>query len=581
MNLSSAPNPSVQSRTTTVTVGGRTVSLTQAGMPCVNSVSPTSSSFPSGSGSSTVAVTSQAGCAWTASSDTPWAVIGGSSGGGSGNGVVAYSVAANSSASARTATLTIAGQAVAVTQTGCSSALSSTSKSAPAAGGDESITVTASAACTWTTQSGAGWIQIIWPSSAAGSALVAYSVAANPQITVRSATLTIAGQSVTVTQAGAPCAYSLSSSNLSVASSGGPGSVGVLTLNGCGWTVTSGASWIGLVSGASGTGAGTVGFTVTPNATVGTRTASLTIAGRTLWVTQAGAMPDLVPTAFDNLPAAVLPGATFTATDTVQNQGLVTAAASTTRYYLSLDAVKSADDLLLTASHAVPILAAGASTTATVTLSIPVATALGTYYVLACADAANAVAEASEMNNCRASATAMQVRRPDLVEIALGDPPAVAAPGGRFAVADTVRNQGAVASLGSTTRYYLSADAGRGGGDVLLSGTRPVPALPANGSAGGTVTVTIPTTVPVGLYYLLACADDALVVVEVAETNNCLASAGRVQVAKADLVTTAVSDPPQSAARGSNFTVTDTVENHGGPPPPWRGRRVTTSRSTS
>jgi hypothetical protein len=564
-DLSTAPNPTFQSRTAMVTLAGHTVSVTQAGMPCVYSVSPPGSSFLPAGGSSTVAVTSQAGCAWTAGSDAPWAVIGASSGGGSGNGVVAYSVAANSSVSARTATLTIAGQAVAVTQTGCSSALSSTSKSAPAAGGDESITVTASAACTWTTQSGAGWIQIVWPSSAAGSALVAYSVAANPAITVRSGTLTIAGQSVTVTQAGAPCAYSLSSTALSVASSGGPGSVGVLTLNGCGWGVMNGVTWIGLVSGASGSGAGTVSFTVSPNATVGTRMTSLSIAGKAFWVTQAAGMPDLVPTAFGNLPAAVLPGATFTATDTVRNQGLVTAAASTTRYYLSLDAVKSADDLLLPGSRPVPILAAGASSTATVTLSIPVATALGAYYVVACADAVNAVAEASETDNCRASATTVQITRPDLVEIALGDPPAVAAPGGRFAVADTVRNQGAVASLGSTTRYYLSADAGRGAGDVLLSGTRAVPVLAANGSAGGSVTVTIPTTVPAGLYFLLACADDMLVVVEVAEANNCLASAGRVQVAKPDLVTTAVSDPPQSAARGSNFTVTDTVENHGGP----------------
>jgi hypothetical protein len=564
-NLSTAPNPAVQSRTTTVTLGGRTVSITQVGIPCVNSVSPPSSSFPSDGGTSTVAVTSQTGCAWTAGSATSWAVIGGSSGSGSGNGVVAYSVAANSSASARTATLTIAGQSVAVTQAGCPSALSSTSKSAPAAGGDESIAVTASAACTWTTQSGAGWIQIFWPSSAAGSALVIYSAAPNPGITVRTGTLTIAGQSVTVTQAGAPCAYSLSASALSVPSGGGPGSVGVLTLNGCGWGVTNGVTWIGLVSGASGTGAGTVSFTVSPNATVGTRTASLTIAGKAFAVTQAAGMPDLVPTAFGNLPAAVLPGATFTATDTVQNQGLVTAPASTTRYYLSLDAVKSAEDLLLTASRPVPILVAGASSTATVTLSSPGTTALGSYYVLACADAANVVTEAGETNNCRASATTVQVTRPDLVEIALADPPAVAAPGGRFAVADTVRNQGVVASLGSTTRYYLSADAGRGVGDVLLSGSRPVPALAANGSAGGTVTVTIPTTVPAGLYFLLACADDTVAVVEVDEANNCLASAGRVQIAKADLVTTAVSDPPQSAARGSNFTVTDTVENHGGP----------------
>ena len=156
-DLSTAPNPTFQSRTAMVTLAGHTVSVTQAGMPCVYSVSPPGSSFLPAGGSSTVAVTSQAGCAWTAGSDAPWAVIGASSGGGSGNGVVAYSVAANSSVSARTATLAIAGQAVAVTQTGCSSTLSSTSKSAPAAGGDESITVTVSAACTWTTQSGAGW----------------------------------------------------------------------------------------------------------------------------------------------------------------------------------------------------------------------------------------------------------------------------------------------------------------------------------------------------------------------------------------------------------------------------------------
>jgi hypothetical protein len=44
---------------------------------------------------------------------------------------------------------------------------------------------------------------------------------------------------------------------------------------------------------------------------------------------------------------------------------------SATRYYLSLDAVKSAGDLLLTGSRTVPGLAAGASHTGTVTLTIP------------------------------------------------------------------------------------------------------------------------------------------------------------------------------------------------------------------
>jgi hypothetical protein len=41
------------------------------------------------------------------------------------------------------------------------------------------------------------------------------------------------------------------------------------------------------------------------------------------------------------------PGATFSISDTVQNFGEVRARSSTTRYYLSLDAVRSADDKLL------------------------------------------------------------------------------------------------------------------------------------------------------------------------------------------------------------------------------------------
>jgi hypothetical protein len=45
-----------------------------------------------------------------------------------------------------------------------------------------------------------------------------------------------------------------------------------------------------------------------------------------------------------------------------------------------------------------------------------------------------------------------------------------------------------------------------------------------------TVTVTIPSSVPAGVYYLLACADDTSAVNEVNEANNCLASVATVQV---------------------------------------------------
>ena len=109
------------------------------------------------------------------------------------------------------------------------------------------------------------------------------------------------------------------------------------------------------------------------------------------------------------------------------------------------------------------------------------------------------------------------------------NPPASATPGSSFSVNDTAQNNGAVSAAASTTRYYLSLDAALGG-DKLLTGTRSVGTLAAGAPSQGTVTVTIPTTTVAGSYFLLACADDTKVVIETNETNNCKASAGKVNV---------------------------------------------------
>jgi len=225
------------------------------------------------------------------------------------------------------------------------------------------------------------------------------------------------------------------------------------------------------------------------------------------------------------------PGAAFSVTDTVRNLGLVASGTSTTRYYLSVDAVKNAGDVLLTGSRAVPALAGGATSSGTVAVTIPPATPLNSYFLLACADDPGAVAEADETNNCAASPTAIvTVTRPDLAETAVSAPPATRARGTTFAVTDTVQNLGAVAAGASTTRYYLSLDAAKGVGDLLLTASRPVPALAAGASHSGTVTVTIPITLPFNSYFLLACADGASTVVETNEANNCKASATPITV---------------------------------------------------
>ncbi len=128
---------------------------------------------------------------------------------------------------------------------------------------------------------------------------------------------------------------------------------------------------------------------------------------------------------------------------------------------------------------------------------------INTYFLLACADDQNAVVESDEGNNCIASPTAIvTVARPDLVQTALmTTPPAPATtPGATFSVTDTVENRGLVPAEGSTTRYYLSLDAVTSAGDILLTGSRAVPALAAGATQSGTVTVTIPAATPLNTY---------------------------------------------------------------------------------
>src|SRR6185503_6104911 len=131
----------------------------------------------------------------------------------------------------------------------------------------------------------------------------------------------------------------------------------------------------------------------------------LASAAATVTVTR----PDLAQNTVSAPPATKVRGTTFPVTDTVQNVGAVGSAPSTTLYYLSLDAVKSAGDTLLNGSRGVPTLAAGGTHSGTVTVTIPAATPPNTYFLLACADAPNTVVETDETNNCKASSTTVTV----------------------------------------------------------------------------------------------------------------------------------------------------------------------------
>ncbi len=112
--------------------------------------------------------------------------------------------------------------------------------------------------------------------------------------------------------------------------------------------------------------------------------------------------PDLVALSVGNLPATLAAGATFSVTVTTQNQGTISSVSSTTRFYLSLNTVKDASDVLFAKTLAVGGLAPAQTVASARTLTMPTTTP-GTYRVLACADDKAKIAELDETNNCAAS----------------------------------------------------------------------------------------------------------------------------------------------------------------------------------
>lgn len=197
------------SRSGTMTIGGQSFQITQSGA-CAYSLNPTDNlTVPVGGGGYSVAVSTQTGCAWTATESLSWvSITSGSSG--TGSGTVSYNVTSNGGSS-RSGTITIGGQSFQVTQAGvCSYGLSPTNNlSIPIGGGSYSVNVNTQAGCAWTASESLSWVSITSGSSGIDDGTVNYTVSTNPG-TARAGTLIIAGQAFDVSQAGsAPTTYVL------------------------------------------------------------------------------------------------------------------------------------------------------------------------------------------------------------------------------------------------------------------------------------------------------------------------------------------------------------------------------------
>ena len=256
------------------------------------------------------------------------------------------------------------------------------------------------------------------------------------------------------------------------------------------------------------------------------------------------------------------PGSAIPANSVVTNQGTAAAGASIAGVYLSLTGLRD-NTAVPVGSFNVPALPGGASVPAQTSVTIPSNLALGSYYVLTCADDTNLVVETNEANNCGAAATVLQVQAaslPDLIESSVSF---VQQNAQTLQVTDAVTNRGTVNAIASVTQFYMSSSGSKDATAYQLIGSRSVPALAVGTGSQGVTTVQVPQNMPSGTYYLLACADDTNLVPESNETNNCTAAFSKVQFL-ADLVESAVSSQTLVAWAGSTLVVSDIVTDQGG-----------------
>ena len=269
-------------------------------------------------------------------------------------------------------------------------------------------------------------------------------------------------------------------------------------------------------------------------------------------VTVTVSRPDLIvesPSVSDSSPG---PGASFTLSATVRNQGEGQSAFTTLRYYQSTDETISTGDTEVGTDY-VSRLAASESSEESARLSTP--SSEGTYYYGACVEAVDG--ESDTGNNC-SSAVAITVIGSDLAV----ESPAVdnntLGPEQSFYLSATVHNQGGSRSASTTLHYYQSTDETISTNDTEVD-TDYVTRLDASESSDESVRLTAPSSE--GTYYYGACVES---VPGESDTGNNCSSAVAITVIGSDLVVESPTVSEDILGPEEFFRLSTTVRNQGG-----------------
>ena len=210
----------------------------------------------------------------------------------------------------------------------------------------------------------------------------------------------------------------------------------------------------------------------------------------------------------------------------VDNIGGASASASNVKCYLSSNNSYSAGDVLLNTSS-ISNLNSNASTSKTISVSIPAGTSSGTWYILLIADADNAVTEGTsgEANNLFYDNITINSCSglPDIELTYNGSPPTTGAVDVSIPTNFTCENIGSTLAAASRVGYYISTDNVFDPNTDVFFDYETIGSLDPGETDVETSSFRIPDCFPCGNYYIIMVADYLNVVGESNERNNIFA----------------------------------------------------------
>ncbi|MBL8227414.1 MAG: hypothetical protein JNL98_03015 [Bryobacterales bacterium] len=193
-------------RTGTIQLGSQVFTITQSAVACGYTFSGGINNPPAAGIASSVSVIAPTGCVWNAFSNVSWIRITSTSPNpGVGSGIINYTVDTNVTGFSRVGAIFVGGQQFLITQvggSGCAYQVQSGTTSFSIDGGAGAVNVTTTLNCTWTVFTNETWIQVSSGFSTSGSATVNFVVSANTSGAARTGFIRVAGQDITISQAG-------------------------------------------------------------------------------------------------------------------------------------------------------------------------------------------------------------------------------------------------------------------------------------------------------------------------------------------------------------------------------------------